>query len=199
MSYLLENNNLKNCEWEIIPDAGPEIIRNCSKCKVKSNFVNTGSFRVNANGNRVDVWLIYQCSKCKTTYNITIYERISPKKIPRDEYEGFLANDSQLALKYSFDSNILKREKAEISMPKEAYHISKRVLNVDIPVSEKERQIIIRNPYQIKIRLDKLLAVELDISRTAVRQAMKENLVAGIDGENLEKAFAMDGMAVIWK
>lgn len=197
MGYLIGNTNLRNSEWEIIPDVSPQIIRNCSKCGGKSNYVNTGCFRVNANGNRVDVWLIYQCSKCKTTYNITIYERISPKKIPRDEYERFLANDSQLALKYSFDSYILKREKAEISMPDGAYHIREKI--VDNPADERKKQIIIRNPWQIKIRLDKLMAEKLDISRTAVRQAMKEKLIAGINGESLEKAFATDGMVVKWE
>ncbi|HAH17569.1 MAG TPA: hypothetical protein DCL29_00905 [Eubacterium sp.] len=28
-------------------------------------FVNSKRFRVNANGNSVDVWLIYRCKKCK--------------------------------------------------------------------------------------------------------------------------------------
>lgn len=202
MGYLTESNfqtcsDIRNCEWEIIPDVSPQIIRNCSKCGCKSNYINTGSFRVNANGNRVDVWLIYQCSKCKTTYNITIYERISPKKIPREEYEGFLANDPQLALEYSFNSNILKREKAEICMEDGAYHIRERILT-DAEEAEMSR-IVIRNSYHIRIRLDKLIAGKLDISRTAVRQAMKEKIIEGRDGESLEKAFAMDGMVVRWK
>jgi len=32
-----------------------KIIHKCSGCKRKMHFVNTGKFRVNANGNRVDV------------------------------------------------------------------------------------------------------------------------------------------------
>ena len=43
------------------------------------------------------------------------------------------------------------------------------------------------------------MAEKLDISRTAVRQAMKEKLIAGINRESLEKAFATDGMVVKWE
>lgn len=39
----------------------------CGGCRRKTEFVNTGRFRVNANGNRLDVWLIYQCERCKHT------------------------------------------------------------------------------------------------------------------------------------
>ena len=49
----------------------------------KMTFISTRRFRVNANKNKLDVWLIYQCKKCKHTLNIPIYERVSPQKIPK--------------------------------------------------------------------------------------------------------------------
>lgn len=52
---------------------------------------------VNANGNRVDVWLIYRCKKCKHSWNLTIYERKKPAKIAPQEYELFMENDAELA------------------------------------------------------------------------------------------------------
>ena len=69
MSYL------KKIEYEIIPKESFMVIRNCSGCGRKSYFKNTKRFRVNANGNKLDVWLIYQCEKCRHTLNLTIYER----------------------------------------------------------------------------------------------------------------------------
>ena len=71
-------------------------------------FISTRRFRVNANKNKLDVWLIYQCKKCKHTLNIPIYERVSPQKIPKKLYEGFLANDEELALRYAADSALFK-------------------------------------------------------------------------------------------
>lgn len=95
-----------------------EVIRKCAKCGKKEHFINTGCFRVNANGNKVDVWLIYQCAKCKHSLNLTIYERRKPSRIPQDEYERFMANDEELALQYGLDKEFFARNKAEIVAPK---------------------------------------------------------------------------------
>ncbi len=70
MSYL------RKYEYIIIPDESYTIIRHCPNCGIKSSYINSTNFRVNANGNRIDVWLIYQCKKCKHTYNLSIIERM---------------------------------------------------------------------------------------------------------------------------
>ena len=90
-----------------------KILHRCSGCGKKKTFVNTGKFRVNANGNRVDVWLIYQCEKCRHTLNLTIYERKRPEKISQEEYQLFLDNDKELAISYGNDKSFLKRNKVE--------------------------------------------------------------------------------------
>ena len=85
-----------------------KIIHKCGHCGRKMTFVSTRRFRVNANKNKLDVWLIYQCKKCKHTLTIPIYERVSPQKIPKELYEGFLANDEELAVHYGSDAALLK-------------------------------------------------------------------------------------------
>ena len=79
----------------------------------KQIFINTGKFRVNANGKRVDVWLIYRCIKCKHSWNLTVYDRKNPAKIPPYEYELFMENDSELAYRYGNNIEFLKRNNAE--------------------------------------------------------------------------------------
>jgi len=90
-----------------------KVYHRCGGCGRKRQFINTGRFRVNANGKNVDVWLIYQCIKCKHSWNLTIYERKQPSKIPADEYQKFLENDEVLAYRYGNDMAFLKRNKAE--------------------------------------------------------------------------------------
>lgn len=92
-----------------------KVYHRCGGCGKKQEFVNSGKFRVNANGNRVDVWLIYRCKKCKHSWNLTIYERIRPSKIIEDDYQLFLENDYEFAMKYGKDISFLKRNNAELS------------------------------------------------------------------------------------
>ena len=91
-----------------------KIYHRCGGCGKKMPFVNTGRFRVNANGKQVDVWLIYQCEKCKHSWNLTIYERKNPNKIAPEEYQRFLDNDEELAYQYGNDKGFLKSNKAEL-------------------------------------------------------------------------------------
>lgn len=91
-----------------------KVYHRCGGCGKKQEFINSGKFRVNANGNRVDVWLIYRCKKCKHPWNLTIYERVKPSKIAPIEYELFLENDFDLASEYGMDINFLKKNKAEL-------------------------------------------------------------------------------------
>ncbi len=90
-----------------------KVYHKCGGCGKKREFVNSGRFRVNANGNRVDVWLIYRCEKCKHSWNLTIYERTKPSKIPAEMYELFLENDLDLAETYGNDKEFLNRNNAE--------------------------------------------------------------------------------------
>lgn len=69
---------------------------------------------MNANGNRVDVWLIYRCRKCKHSWNLTIHERVKPSKINPEDYVLFMENDLELALQYGNDIDFLKRNNAEL-------------------------------------------------------------------------------------
>lgn len=90
------------------------VYHKCGGCSKKQEFINSGKFRVNANGNKVYVWLIYRCKKCKHSWNLTIYERTKPGRIPADLYELFLENDEETALRYGNDMEFLKRNNAEL-------------------------------------------------------------------------------------
>ena len=90
------------------------VYHRCGGCGKKQEFVNSGKFRINANGKCVDVWLIYRCKKCKHSWNLTIYERTKPGKIPTELFEAFLENDYDTAMAYGRDIDFLKRNNAEL-------------------------------------------------------------------------------------
>lgn len=87
-----------------------KVLHKCGHCGKKSVFITTRRFPVNANKNKLDVWLIYQCKKCRHTLNIPIYERVAPQKIPKGLYEGFLENDADLAVQYGSDAALFRRK-----------------------------------------------------------------------------------------
>ena len=97
-------------------DPVPRLIRvyhRCGGCGKKQEFVNSGRFRVNANGNNLDVWLICRCKKCKHSWNLTIYERTKPGRIPKTLFEAFQENDAETALAYGRNIEFLKKNRAE--------------------------------------------------------------------------------------
>ena len=91
-----------------------KVYHRCGGCGKKQEFINSGKFRLNANGNKVDVWLIYRCRKCKHSWNMVIYERVRPQKIPQKLYDLFLCNDEDTACMYGNDISFLRRNNAEI-------------------------------------------------------------------------------------
>lgn len=166
MSYLIKREVL------IKPVEGQRIVRNCSKCGGKATYINTENFRVNANGNAVDVWLIYQCEKCKTTYNLSVYERVRPKSIQREEYDRYMRNDKDLAWKVSYTPSILKANHVEVDSSGVNYELVVREENSgELDWNEvQESQILIENPYQLRIRFDRILSEMLGLSRTEVKR-----------------------------
>ena len=176
MSYL------NTIEYRILPRHAYKIQRNCSGCKGKSNYINTGNFRVNANGNRIDVWLIYQCEKCRHTYNLTVYERVKPTEIPEENYKRFLANDAKLAFEYGMDKALLARNKAFISDEDMEYDLLPKMQN-KVPKCQEEilkTQIILENPYGLKVREDKLVSEILMISRSKAKKILTQGKVLSI-------------------
>ncbi|MDE6518495.1 MAG: DUF1062 domain-containing protein, partial [Acetatifactor sp.] len=120
MSYLTK------IEYEIIPTESFTVLRGCPGCGRKTSFRNTKKFRINANGSKLDIWLIYQCGKCKHTLNLAIYERQKASAIPGEEYRRFLDNDEQLAEMYGKSMGLFKQNKAEVDMENLSYQFVKK-------------------------------------------------------------------------
>ncbi|MCC8027621.1 MAG: DUF1062 domain-containing protein [Clostridium sp.] len=89
--------------WDIQYCDLPAVLRRCKKCGKKSEYGCSGEFRVNAQQQALDIWLIYKCVHCNTTWNSTIFSRISPQKLGADLLEGFSCNDKNLAMQYATD------------------------------------------------------------------------------------------------
>ncbi|AQR95323.1 DUF1062 domain-containing protein [Clostridium saccharoperbutylacetonicum] len=176
MSYL------KKYEWELMPKDLPLVKRNCPKCNEKTHYINSEKFRVNANKNNIDIWLIFQCEKCKSTFNMTIYERTKPSDIENEEYENFLSNDKTLAREYAFNLSIYNKNKAEIVLDNIGYEVIQKELKEYSVKNELIIQIICK--YPIELRLDKLLSDRLGVSRSQIKKMHEKGVIFIKDDKN---------------
>ncbi len=166
MSYL------KKIEYEITLKDSFWVVRNCPKCGRKTHYINTKKFRVNANGNKLDVWLIYQCAECKQTLNLAIYERRKASSIPREEYQCFLGNDEQLAERYGQSMQLFRENKADIDWGRLQYGIVKVHESIEGGEGRERILVTVKNPDGLKIRLEQQIAMVLGLSRDQVKKLM---------------------------
>lgn len=181
-------------KWELLPEDTPAVKRNCPKCKAKTLFVNTKKFRVNANKNNIDVWLIYQCEKCRSTWNMSILERVNPKEIDSEDYEKFASNDNKLAEEYGFNRSIHAKNKSEIVLDNDKYKIKKEVIEED--QSNNESIINITSSFPLDLRIDKLLSDNLGLSRSKVKSMFEEGRIFSRQSILSSRTKVIDGLSI---
>lgn len=169
---------IRKIEYEIVPAESFRVIRKCSGCGAKARFHNTGKFRVNANGNKLDIWLIYQCETCKHTFNLTIYERKKPSSIPADEYKCFLSNDENLAKTCGTNLQLFKQNQAEVDMQNLKYYYQKQLELHDPNCYDGHIMIQIHNPGCLKIRPEKQIAEIIGLSTSYVKKLLDRRVIS---------------------
>ncbi len=180
-------------EWIITHSHLPSVLRRCPKCGIKTEFRNSKKFRVNANGRLIDVWLIYRCSKCETSWNMTVWERVEAAGFDEEEYKGFLSNDPVLAERYGNDRALFAGNKAEITAEKPEYSIEER--DTSFPCSmEYHMEVHVKISFGFDLRVDILLVRQLGVSRNIVKKWFDKGLIFNQSQPLSPKSKAKDGM-----
>lgn len=136
---------------------------------------------MNAQRKSLDIWLIYKCVDCDTTWNSTLYSRINPKSIDPDTLEKFHANDPGLIEKYAMDIELLKRNGSEIGTA------DYRIIGEDIPL-DSAVQLHIKSDYSSQLKLSKLLRDKLLLSRSAFDRMIEKGQITSLQGVKLRKS-----------
>ncbi len=176
--------------WELIPSSWPTVIRSCPKCGNAQAYTCSGNFRVNANQNNLDIWLIYQCCKCKSTWNMEILSRTKVKTIDKEMYHRFITNDPELARQYAFDAAIHGYNKVTVNYDEISYTIQGAV--PEFAPGSTECRIEITSPYPVDLRLDALLSRQLGLSREKIKNLWKSGKIKRCDGKDITK-FRLNG------
>lgn len=163
--------------WTIIPETAPQPWMVCSGCGTMRAFQCSNKIRLNANGRKLDAWLIYKCVSCGKTWNRAIFERRNIRDITPEVLEALHANDPDWIRAEAFDLDALRRKSQRIDEFPD-YIITKQLLNetVDWKLLEIEFVVV----YPVSVRLDRLLASELGLSRSRLN-ALHENALLRSD------------------
>jgi hypothetical protein len=142
----------------------------CARCGRVAAHDSTGAFRVNANGARHDVWLLYRCRACGATKRRRLARRAGVAELPLAAY---LANDPVLARRHAFE--IAPREPLRY-----------RVTRPPLPPSGRLAARLVL-PEPCGERWDRFLARELGCSRGAVARRAASGALALTHGAELSR------------
>ncbi|AQZ50396.1 DUF1062 domain-containing protein [Martelella mediterranea] len=160
--------------WTITPLKAPQPWITCSGCRDVKPFQPSGKIRLNANGRKLDAWLIYKCLTCDRTWNRPIFERQSVRDINAAILEALKSNDPDWVRSEAFNISALGRKAQRIDEFPEV-HVEKAVIINAGDFSTVAIEMVASLP--ASLRLDRLLANELGLSRTRVKALADRGLL----------------------
>jgi len=165
-------------QWTINPGSAPELCLNCNRCRGTTRFRTSGKIRVNANGKRVDAWLIYKCTSCDNTWNRPVLERRHVSTIGPQLLASLQTNDPDLSRRLAFEK---LRRKLKVEHFDDATVCKEVVSESTRPADRLEIVCVV--PETTGLRVDRLLSTELHLSRSRIQNMQNaEHLAACPDG-----------------
>lgn len=136
--------------WRVLPVASPVVRRRCHRCDAERHFTSSDRFRVNANGKRLDVWLIYRCTTCDARWNVAIHARASPREIGAERLDAYQRNDARVARRFTLDVELLRRAGGRV--------VAGAGFRVERPLLAPPATVLLKLAEPVRVRLDRLLA-----------------------------------------
>ncbi|KGF66903.1 hypothetical protein LL06_25475 [Hoeflea sp. BAL378] len=152
--------------WTLIPQTAPQPWIACSGCGGPRPFRCSGKIRLNANGRRLDAWLIYRCLACDKTWNRPVFERQNVRAIDPRLLEALQSNDPDWIRTLAFDVEALRRKAHRVDEFPDCA-IDKEIL--EEPPGWTSLRIELAAPSPVDLRLDRLMAAELKIPRARLK------------------------------
>jgi hypothetical protein len=134
-------------------------------------FQSSGKIRLNANGRKLVAWLIYRCLTCEKTWNRPIFERQNVRDIAPAVLEALQSNDPLWIRAETFNIEALRRKSQRVDEFPE-FDIEKTIMGEPPDWTRLDCtrvEIDLAVPYLTSIRLDRLLASELGLSRSRLQ------------------------------
>ncbi|MCB9760017.1 MAG: DUF1062 domain-containing protein [Alphaproteobacteria bacterium] len=148
----------------LTPEHLPTLRRRCPRCDTETVHRCAERFRVNGNGRRLDVWLLYLCDGCGRTWKRTVHTRARPEALGAD-LVAFERNDPAAVARVAFDP---------AGVPLDPVPFQVRGPE-DLPVAPFRLRLRMDPPFPL--RLDQALCRVLDLSRSALVKAVDRGII----------------------
>ncbi len=183
--------------WTLNPAHPPRPLRHCPACGAAKPFASSGKVRLNANGRKLDAWLIYRCIDCETTWLRRLLDRCPVHRIPEAELEAMEQSAPVWVRRHEFDLTGLKKEARAFAPDEDVRVVKPARPPLEAPPAAIGLHLCVSSP--TGLRLDRFLSRELPISRTGLRsrQANGGLSVAPAGGNGLRRQIRSDMMITL--
>jgi hypothetical protein len=151
-------------------NAYPRAWRRCARCDGTVAFDCAGRFRVNAHRKRLDVWLIYRCSACGSTWNRPVHERRTKAEIGAAALQRMMANNVAEVAVQAGDAAALARHCDRVEAPAATL---RKAIEGDAPSRPAAVHAHLSVPAGAAMRLDRVLAAGLSLPRASIAALMR--------------------------
>ncbi|ODT05621.1 MAG: hypothetical protein ABS58_14970 [Mesorhizobium sp. SCN 65-20] len=188
-------STILSVRWTIASLKAPQPWLSCSRCGGHRPFACSHKFRVNANGKRLDAWLIYRCTGCDSTWNRPIFERRNRRELDPLLLHGLENNEPELASRLAHDAADLEQRVARVERFTQAA-VRKQVLSQRDATSGAV-EIRCTVAAAATLRIDRMLAGELCLSRKRIETlAADGRLTIPFEGPKALRRSVRDGMVI---
>ncbi len=159
-------------DWTIYVRTLPRFQKHCPRCG-SAYFVNSGRFRVNANGKKLDIWLVSRCEHCKTIWNLSVFERIDRATLTNADYLGYLENNAALVLRHVFDPAFCAKNRAVLDL-----HTLDYAIIGALPCAGEAARVEAHCEYPLPLPVDQVISSVLGLSLSRVRRLYEARMLS---------------------
>lgn len=182
---------MKKIIWKVEYLSLPLVVKYCKKCGGKEKFFCSEKFRVNAQKKALDIWLIYKCCGCDTTWNARVYAHVSPQSLSSARLAGFCSNDAALAQEYAMNRDFLRSCGADEVITPEF-----KVKGEDLS-PEEQAEITIENHFDLPLKAASVIKRKLHLTQAEYLQMLNGGKIKSVQGQELRKCRLKNKIVII--
>jgi hypothetical protein len=188
-------DNVLEVRWTLTPKIAPRPWIACSGCGAPRPFTSSDRIRLNANGRKLDAWLIYKCVACDNAWKRPLFERVDVRAVQPALLEALQSNDSDWIQSRAFDVADLKRHSRRIE---EFADVDVERTALGSPQNWTILRIGVAVRFAACVRLERLLASELHLTRSRL-MALNNRARLTIEPHRIDalRRRPMDGMRIV--